>query len=189
MSDLVRKTPGSIDFERDIAKRDEQLDEQARELTTREFSLIERYISNPKLAKLAERLRTDELQQKLDSRLTAMRLADEARLNALRTQLRGLLGVNEARQSADLTDQVARISAELQGKLADQLEVLTKQFEERIDRLDEITNPKLRERQERRLFKLLDQQEEVVDTLIASSIQNIKRLADIYQAQSLKLED
>ena len=103
MEDLERSGPDSLS----IRAAYERLDRDAEALMKRKFSLVQRFVTESKLAKLAQRLETEPLEEALRGKLQAMQVARVTALNALQIQMRAFLGLKEVQCNAELLDRVS----------------------------------------------------------------------------------
>lgn len=162
----------------------ERLEKGAQELLHRNFSLVERFVTKGTLVKLAERLQIEEQEEALRGRLEAMQLARITALNEQQTQLRALLSMREIQCNAELIDRAAQIYNRLLDSLCDRDFALATSFEEKLQRLEKLKDPEIKERHRRQLLGLLDQSKRMMDTLNEASNQALNNLSTAYSART-----
>jgi hypothetical protein len=158
----------------------ERLEREAEVLMKRKFSLVERFVTDSKLAKLAQRMETEPLQEALRAKIEAMQLARVTGLNELQIQMRAFLGVREIQCNAELLDRASAIYTKLLDSLAERSFEIVTSFERKFERLQSIQNEALRHRHQEQLEMLLDEQNHMIATLFMSSREALTALRTAY---------
>jgi hypothetical protein len=182
MSDLEKWNSSPV--ANSVRSQYERLERDAKELLNRDFSLVERFVTNSKLARLSDRLRVEEQEEALRGRLEAMQLTRVTALNEQQIQLRSFLSAREIQCNAELLDRAAGIYQKLFDKLADRDYELATSFEAKYERLEQLKIPQIKERHREQLGELLDQNTRMMKTLFDSSNQALETLRTAYSART-----
>ena len=175
---------GGLPVSATLRQRYEELERQSRELLNRDFSLVERFVTNSKLAKLADRLAVEEQEEALRGRLEAMQLMRVTALNEQQIRLRAFLSTVEVESGAGVVERVAQIYANLYQRLADYDFELAEAYESHRSRGEQLKTEEMRQRYKENLLKRLEQTDKTIQALMDSTNQALQRLGTAYAERS-----